>query len=884
LPIVAIFTKIEIVSRFFDADLSTKLLTAFPCHFLLTISLLLLTGLNGMAQVDSLSAVADTLPLIPPKPGEQKEALKSKVDYQSADSIRFDLRQSRAYLYRNVDITYEDINIKADFVVINFNTNEVYATGLTDSTGKITGRPVFTQGSKSFSADTMTYNFETKKGIIRDVITQDGEGYLHGRKVKKLANDEINIATGAYTTCNLEHPHFSFKFSKSKVIPDNKVITGPAYMVVEDVPTPLVIPFGLFPNKKGQRSGIVIPAFGESASRGFYFENGGYYWAINDYMDFKLTGDIYTKGSWALQPLFRYRKRYRFDGTFNYNYTINILDDPGSPNYQKNRDFSIRWVHNQDPKARPNSRFSANVNIVSNKYNKFNPAFTNAYLSNTFQSGINYSTSWAGKYFLNTSLNHSQNTITKVVDLTLPQISFTVNRFYPLRKKTTTGRLKWYENISFDYKSNAENRVSTTDSLLFKEDITRKFNNGIKHNMNLSSGAIKILKQVILTNSFAYTERWYSRAITKDWSSGMLVQGDDTTYGYIKQDTLRGFHAARDFSFTSSLSTTLYGMFSFKAGPVKAIRHVMKPSLSFTYRPDFGTGEWGYYRHYQDATGKVQKYSMFEGSIYGGPPDGKSGIIGFNLGNNLEMKVRSMKDTVTGMKKVVLIENFSLSTGYNLARDSLNLDRIRLTGYTTLFKNIRVNYGSSYDPYILDSTGTRNLNRFEWDVNRRPFRIEKYNWRIGLSWSLSSTKTKQPKSSGRATEEELSDVNRHPENYVDWTVPWNLNISYDLNYTNTYDYKNLVRSAEKALIQTLTFNGDVNLTPKWKIGFRSGYDFEDHEFSYTSIDVYRDLHCWEMSFNWIPLGFRQSWSFTINIKSSLLQDLKLDKKKDFRDY
>ncbi|MCD4683935.1 MAG: LPS-assembly protein LptD, partial [Bacteroidales bacterium] len=656
---------------------------------------------------------------------------------------------------------------------------------------------------------------------------------------------------------------------------------------IEDVPTPLMIPFGLFPNKKGQRSGIVIPTYGESTQRGFYFENGGYYFAISDHLDFKLVGDIYTLGSWAIKPSANYRKRYKYNGYLNANYAINILGEEGSPDYEKNKDYSIRWIHNQDPKARPNSRFLANVNFVSSQYNKFNPVNSNAYLSNTFQSSINYSTSFSGKYFLNASINHSQNTITNEVDLTLPQITFSVNRFYPFRKKTKIGKLKWYDNISVNYNISAQNRISTYDSLFFDEDIFSKMRNGLKHSVQLSSGSIKLLKHIVWSNNFNYTERWYSQKHVKSWRSDTLYLNEGTVYDYIGTDTIYGFNAARDFYFNTSMSTTIYGMYSYKNGPIKAIRHVMRPSLSFNIRPDFGTQEWGYYKYYMNSNGEKVKYSVYDGFIYGKPPDGQSGAIGLNISNSLEMKIRNRKDTISGTKKVSLIENLSLSTSYDFAKDSLNLSRLTISGYTTLFKNFRINYSSSFDPYAADSAGNR-INKFEWEVNRRLFRPEKHNWRLGLSYRFNSEMLTKKKESTAGTEMELQDVNENLDGYVDWSVPWNLSFSYDLNYTTTYTYRNgywdYDVTTDKKLIQTLSFYGDVNITPKWKLGFRSGYDFENKDFTYTSIDIYRDLHCWEMRFNWIPYGFRQSWNFSINIKSSLLQDLKLDKKKDFRDY
>lgn len=797
-------------------------------------------------------------------------------------------------MYKDNDISYEDINLKADYVEIEFSENMVFATGSEDSLGNPVGRPVFTIANNSFESESIKYNYDTKKGLVQKVITQDNEGYLHGTVVKKMPDQITNVYQGSYTTCEHEDPHFEFRFKKAKVVPDNKIVTGPAYFVVEGVPTPLFIPFGLFPNKKGQRSGIVIPTWGESTSRGFYFENGGYYLAINDYMDFKLVGDIYTLGSWAIKPSMNYRKRYKYSGYLNANYARNYTGEEGSPEYEVNKDFSIRWIHNQDPKARPRSKFGANVNIVSSQYNKFNPVSSNNYLSNTFQSSINYSTNFAGKYFLTAALNHSQNTITREMNLTLPQITFNVNRFYPFRKKEVAGRLKWWDNISVNYNMAAENRINTYDTLLFEGGLYEKLRSGVKHSIQVSSGSVKILKHIMWTNSVNYTERWYSQQHLKTWQNDTLFLDEGPIDGYVGTDTIYGFKAVRDFNFSTSMSTTMYGMFSYRKGPVKAIRHVIKPSVSFTIRPDFSTPEWGYYNYFINERGERTKYSMYDGFVYGTAPEGRSGNIGFRISNNLEMKVRSRKDTVSGTKKIVLIEDFSLSTGYDLAKDSLNWSRLTLSGRTTLFKNFVINYSSSFDPYVVDSSGTRRLNKFEWTENKRLFRPENHNWRLGVSYRLSSDnltssdKKKEIDTSKSGTEQEKFDIEQNIEGYVDWNVPWSLSINYNVNYTNTYNYSGFYRDytveKEKKIVQALSFSGDVNITPKWKIGFSSGYDFEKGDITYTTIDVYRDLHCWEMRFHWIPLGFQQQWNFSINIKSSLLQDLKLDKKKDFRDY
>lgn len=852
---------------------------------------------TGLAVTDTTTAPADTTTIIgiPMPLKKNQNGIDAPVTYKATDSIRFNIPEKKIYMYKNGEVYYEKITLKADYIEPNFNTNVIYATGITDTAGKTSGTPVFTENEQSFRSKAMSYNFKSKKGVIHSVITKEGEGFLHGEKVKKMTDNTINIQGGKYTTCNLDHPHFEFRFNKSKVIPDNKIITGPAHLVIEGVSTPLFIPFGLFPNRKGQKSGIIIPTYGESSNRGFYFENGGYYWAISDYTDLEMLGDIYTRGSWALKPNFRYVQRYKYSGNLNLNVARNLIGDEGAPDFSDNRDFSIRWSHRQDPKARPNSNFSANVNIVSNSYNKYNPTSTANYLSNQFQSSISYQTNFDQKYYLTLNASHNQNTISKSVSVTLPSVTFTANRFYPFRAKKQVGTLKWFENISVSYAANAENRVNTYDSLLFDKKWSSRMVNGMKHTVPVSS-SIKLLKYFTLTNSLNLTERWYYKTIRKNWVDSVFTD-TDTIPAYLKTDTIDGFAAAHEFNVSSSLNTRLYGMLSFKKGPVLAIRHVLSPSISLSWRPDFSDPWWGYYRSYQkDSKGTTGTYSIFEQGIYGGPGSGKSGMISFSLSNNLEMKVRSKKDTVTGTKKIKLIDNFTIGGSYNMAADSLRWSKISMNGRTTLFKDLTLNYRSSWDPYILDSTGRRRLNQLEWDVNRRLFRLENTNWSFSLNWNLKGGGKKTVKQGENANEEsdprqmniaptdpELADIYYNPDNYVDFNVPWSLNIAYSFSHTSTHTYPNYVDVTDKKLIQSLSFSGDLNLTPKWKISFTSGYDFENHKITYTTLNIFRDLHCWEMRFNWIPIGTLKSWNFQINVKSTVLQDLKLTKKKDFRD-
>jgi lipopolysaccharide assembly outer membrane protein LptD (OstA) len=831
--------------------------------------------------------------------------LNAKIDYASSDSLSMDIKNQMAWMYGNASIEYEDLKLKAAIISIDFANNTIHAYAYTDTAGNVIGTPEFQQGDLSFKSKEIAYNFTTRKGLIQNVITKEGEGYLHGTVIKKINDSVTNVGKGEYTTCDLEeHPHFSLKYTRAKVIAGNKIITGPAYMNIEGVPLPLALPFGLFPNKKGRSSGLIIPKYGESASRGFYLEDGGYYFGLNDYFDLKLTGDIYSRGSWAVKPALSYKKRYKFSGNFSLKYAINIEGTKGASDYKHNRDFFVTWSHRQDPKARPNSVFSASVNAGSSSYNKYNPSSVNDYLSNTFQSSVTYDLRLGTWGNLTTSARHSQNTTSKQVTLSLPEVSFGINRIYPFKRKTQTGRPAWYESINVTYTADLRNELSTYDSLVFRRDVGSRFMNGMKQTVPIS-GSFKVLKYFSWSNGLSLNERWYTKTISKSWVNDTVTENGVTTYGYVDTDTINGFRAAHDYSFNSSLSTTIYGMKQFRKGPVRAIRHVVRPSVGFSYLPDFGSPEKGYYKTVQsDAKGNMEKYSVFalSGSFPGLPPSQKSGAINFGLSNNLEMKVRSLKDTITGTKKVMLIDNFSIATSYDLARDSMRWSNIVLSARTTLFKKIQISYSSAYSPYglymqpfygytMLDyysnpfysSVPGPAINRSEYSMHKKFLRFLNAGWNLSVGYDLSPKKDKKEKKKPAegSDPEELENIRNNTDLYLDWDNPWNLRIDYNFRYTSVPVLS--TGTIKRDVVQTLRLAGDVSLTQKWKVSAQTGFDFEQKNFAFTQLTLYRNLHCWEMRFSWIPYGTQKSWNFQINAKSSLLQDMKLTKKKDFRD-
>jgi len=788
-------------------------------------------------------------------------------------------------MYGDAIIKYQDITLKAAIIIIDFNRSIVYASLAYDSTGKEIGIPDFTQGSLRFQSNTLSYNFTTRKGLIRNVITEEGGGYLHASVIKKLDNNVSETGSGLFTTCNLEHPHFAIRYSKAKVIPGDKIVTGPAYLSIEDIPLPLFLPFGLFPNKKGRSSGIMMPRYGESPNRGFFLEDGGYYFGLSDHFDLKLVGDIYSRGSWAVKPFVNYRKRYKYSGNFSIKYAINVLGVKGTPDYQKNKDFFITWSHQQDPKARPNGRFSASVQAGSSKFNSYNPTTVSDYLNNSFSSSISYDMRIGQNANLVASARHSQNTSTRDVTLTLPEVSFGFNRFYPFKSKVQKGKPSWYEAISVTYNMNMRNEITTKDSMIFTPESFDRFISGVRHSIPVS-GSFKVFKYFTWSHSINYTERWYPKTLQKTWIGDTTIVNGDTLPPYVKVDTISGIRAARDYNYSSSLGTTVYGMLQFKKGPVKAIRHVVRPSAGFSYTPDFGREKLGYYETVQiDTSGRTQTYSVFgDGTyyrtLYGVPGRGESGSLNFSLSNNFEMKVRSKKDTVSGEKKVMLIDNLSLSTSYDLARDSLRWSPLNISARTTLFKKLQVNYSSSFSPYAVDSKGT-TYNTLEWEVSKKPLRFLNSNWNLSISYDLKSGTTKaKPPPPSNATSEELEEIANNPDMFIDWDNPWSLRFDYNFRYNSI---NMITGERQRKVVQTFRVSGDVNITDKWRFSAQSGYDFENKDFAYTQFTIYRNLHCWEMRFNWVPYGFQKRWDFQINVKSSVLQDLKLTKKKDFRD-
>lgn len=825
--------------------------------------------LFSQITIDSTLSKKDTISKTIPR----KKTFEDRVNYSSKDSITIDLSLKKVFLYNESKIKYQGIELESGEMSINFKTKSLSAQGIMDSNNNMVQYPIFKEKGTEYRSTNIDYNFDTKKGYIKGVFTKEGEGYLHGEKVKKVDDKTMYISHGKFTTCDLDHPHFSINFSKAKAITQDKIITGPAWFSIMDIPLPLGIPFGYFPFTSTKQSGLLIPTYGYAQNRGYYLRNLGWYFAINDYVDLIAQGDIYTNLSWAVNLRSNYVKRYKYRGNLELRFEENKTGIKNTPSFSSSTDFKLRWTHQQDAKSNPNSNFSANVNLVSRSFNQY-AVNVSDYFNNTTTSSIAYSRKLGKKFNLTANLGESYNINTGSINLDLPSITLSSSQFYPFRKKQSKGKQSWYENISFTYRTSLVNNINTIDSLLFTQEVFRNMRNGMSHSIPIQS-SVKILKHFNWTNSINYNERWYLNSTIKQYNPITDLVDKDTVFGFISN---------RDVSFNTSLTTRLYGMFAFKKGYIKALRHVINPSLSMNFTPDFSDPSLGFYNFYLDKLGNKVFYSKTEDGMFGSPPRGRSGIVSFNLGNNLEMKVGSKKDSIKNERKIVLLESFNISTGYDLAKDSVNWQPLRITARTTLFQRLVINYSASYTPYVINQSG-QLTNEFLYNKEKILFKNQNSQWDLNLNWQLNSKKSNTQTSTDNIspTEQTYSPFANPNEVFgynVDFTIPWSLNLG--LNFSRLSSYIVALANYQTNLSSVLSAKGDINLTNKWKIGFTSGYDFINKDFTYTSIDFYRDLHCWEMRMNWIPFGPRAGWNFTIAVKASMLQDLKYEMRDDFR--
>ena len=818
------------------------------------------------------------------KPRKATGFLDGAIEGKSTDSLVYDVRNKLVYVYNEGDVTYQNSNLKADFMRIDMTDKTVFAYGKPDSLdGKaIVTKPEFSDGSASYQMDTITYNFATEKAKIKGVATQQGDGWLVGGSVKKMPDNTINIQDGMYTTCDeTDHPHFYLAMTKAKVQPGKKVITGPAYLVMEDVPIYFLgIPFGFFPINMGPKSGLLMPSYGEDGTRGFFLRDLGYYITLGDYADLAVRGGFYTLGSWEASAASRYIKRYKYSGSFNIQYSNIKTGEKGEPDYLKQSNFRVQWTHSQDAKANPGSTFSASVNFATSGYNRYSANTLNDILSTQTNSSISYSKSWTGTPFsLSANMAISQNSSNQSISLTLPTVVFNVSRIYPFKRKEKTGKDRWYEKISMQYTGKMTNSVATTESEIFTKKTLENMKNGIEHSIPVSA-SFNVFNYINLSPSFNYNEKWFFKKVEYEWNP-MTNKVDTMANEY-------GFYRLYNYSMSVSASTTVYGMYDFtkkkRDRKIQAIRHVLTPSIGFSYTPDFGDFKYGYYKSLQrDSLGTTQTYSPYAQNAYSVPSSGRNMSMNFSLSQNLEMKVLSKRDT-SGVKKIKLIDELRISGSYNFLADSMRLSTIPISFRTTLFGNFGINLSATLDPYRLTPDGKR-INKLFF-----PGRIVSTGWSFGYTFKSRDDRSQTAINDITSIPPEYMNPFYDPygtmdpvlrrqymaQTYYDFSLPWNFGFNYTVNYSiTTGNYP--PKGYKKNVTQTVGFNGSLNLTPKMGITFQGGYDIKANRLTTSSVSITRDLHCWQMSFSWIPFGTYRSWSFNIGVKAASLSDLKYDK-------
>jgi lipopolysaccharide assembly outer membrane protein LptD (OstA) len=803
---------------------------------------------------------------------ENDEPLEHSIVYNARDSIRYETKGQKIYLFGDGYVNYEDMKLKSEFIEIDNEKNTITAYGKKDSTGKDVGTPVFKDGEQEIVCRKMIYNLKTKKGKIYDIQTKEGDLILKGSEVKKDSNNVVYMKNLQCIPCQFEDSRTIFKAKRAKIIPDDKIVTGPMYLEIGGVPTPLGLPFGFFPNTKKRHSGILIPFYGNSEALGFYLKDGGFYWGINDQTDMTIRGDIYSNGSWGLRTTNNYDVNYKFNGALSLGYSEFRNGEKEIPStYSKQKDISINWRHIQDQKNNPTIRFGSDVNIRTSRYNRFNAQNTGQYLANTFQSNINFSKTFKIGT-LGVNARHDQNTQTKLMNISFPEVTFNVNRFYPFKKET---RIKQnpIDKIGISYLLEARNTLSGADTSIFKGNIGDSLKYGFRHSLPISTN-ITLLKYFTLTPALNLSAVMYTKTTRKEL--------DESTNRIVKT-TDKNFKTGYDANFNTSLTTKLFMDYMFKGKRLKQIRHLLIPSLAYTYRPDFSEEQYGFWKEViSDTTYRYKnKYSIFENNLFSGPAQGEQNSLSINLNNNLEAKVRKKTDTGFVFNKVSILQNLSFAGSYNFAADSFKMSNISMTGRTKIWKYFDLVFGSTFDPYyttVLTNTISNTqyayrTSKYLSNTNGRIVDFTTGNIAINAAFSSNNitSRAKKPDLTNAAERGVVATNTAQAQE----KLPWNLNIYYNITYTKIL---NKIKD-----IQTLNFSGDVSVTKFWKLGVTSGYDFTNRNLSYTSINLYRDLKCWEARIDWVPFGFRKSYSLTINLKTSMLSDVKIPRQRQWYD-
>ena len=847
--------------------------------------------------------------------------IKGTVEFSAKDSLVL-IGKKNAFLYGEGEVGYQDFNLNSENIAMDLDNSTVSATGVRDSLGTISGNPIFKDKSGEYESETMSYNFDTEKGYITNIVTQQGEGYLTGGATKKNPDGTFYLENGMYTTCdNHDHPHFYFNITKGKLRPGKDVVTGPAYMVLADVPLPLALPFGYFPFSKNYSSGIIFPSFGDDYNKGFYARNGGYYFAISDYVDLALTGEIYTKGSWGITGQSSYVKRYKFRGNFNISYLKTITGDKGAPDYTSQTNFQVVWSHTQDSKANPNLSFSASVNFATSGYsrNDLNSYYSSAFTENTKSSTVSLGYRFPGtKWNIAATANITQRTQDSTLAVSFPNINVSLSQTAPFKRKVSVGGEKWYEKIRLSYTGQFQNSLTAQQNQFFKKSLIKDWRNGMRHSLPVSA-TFSLFKYINVSPSVTFNDRMYSSKIKRQWDPNANAEVQDTVYG---------FYNVFDFNTSLSLDTKIYGFWKpmkFLGDKVQMIRHVLTPTVSFSWAPDFGDKMWGYYGSYSYTNSNGQEvtnnYSYFSHGIFGVPSRGRTGVLSVNLANNLEMKVRSDKDS-TGVKKISLIENFTIGQSYNFAADSLNWSNLNTSIMLRLVKNFNLSLSATWDPYI-----------YRLNANGAPVRVNIPRWKAGKGWvKLSSTGTsfsytfnndtfrkKKNNNNDNNTshnpdmdlgllEDDDGDIGEFPDGvqansqdfsasvrerrqkrretqdnsadvdgYSKWECPWSLTFNYSVNYGyGDFDYDKMDYKGK--FFQNLSVSGSIRPTKNWNFTMSASYNFDTKKIAYMNCSITRDLHCFTMTASFVPVGPYKSYTFHIAVKSSLPKDLKYDKR------
>lgn len=832
-----------------------------------------------------------------------KVDLDNALNFSAKDSLVL-VGQQNAFLYGDGNVDYGEFKLNSAEIRMEMDSSTVYAEGVVDSIGELQGNPVFQQGGDEYESKSMKYNFKTERGYITNVITEQQDGFLLGNKAKKNPDGSFFLEDGFYTTCDdHEHPHFGFKITRAKVRPKKDVVTGPGYMMLVGIPLPLALPFGYFPFSEKYSSGIIFPSFGDDYNRGFYLRDGGYYFAINDNVDLALRGEIYTKGSWGISAHSSYVKRYKFRGSFDISFLTTITGDKGSPDYSKMKNFQVIWSHQQDTKANPALNFSASVNFATSGYsrNDLNSYYNQNFTENTKSSTINATYRRPGsKWSFSATANIAQRSQDSTLAVSFPNLTVTMSQVAPFKRKKSVGGEKWYEKIKLSYSGQFQNSLTAQQDVFFKKSLIKDWRNAMRHSVPVSA-TFSIFNYLNLSPSISMNDRMYTSKIRRQWDTQASREIQDTTYG---------FYNIFDFNASLSFDTKVYGFYKpmkFLGDKVQMIRHVITPTLSFNWAPDFGNPMWKYYDFYEytDQAGNNRRvdYSYFSHGIFGVPGRGKSGSLSLNISNNLEMKVKDENDS-TGSRKISLIENLSLSSSYNFAADSLRLSPLQTSIMLRLVKNFNLNLSATWDPYVykLDASGyPRQVNRFRWQEGKGLYKLSSTGTSFSYTFNNDTFKRKKKdeKSTDNPTDEDEesteeesfsnraearrrnktgeTDAGSDSDGYAKWDCPWSLSVNYSINYgygefdKQKMDYKG-------KWTQNLSFNGNIRPTKNWNFSFSASYNFELKKIAYMNCSISRDLHCFTMTASFVPMGPYKSYNFHIAVKSSLLKDLKYDKR------